>query len=137
MISDLSGQTRGALTVLRRAGSTSGEPSRRVPLWECLCKCGRTWVIRANHLRSGDSKSCGCLYAFARARLITPVNGTHRTLLRLRQLRIAAGIKLQDLGAMVGVTGSWLGKLENGSRTVNPKLLDRWSKALGVSQFGV
>lgn len=66
-----------------------------------------------------------------------PVNATHRTLIRLRQLRVAAGLKTEALGEMIGVSASWITKLETGVRTVTPQVLDRWSKALGVSQFGV
>lgn len=29
--------------------------------WECICDCGKTKIIRANSLTSGNTKSCGCL----------------------------------------------------------------------------
>ena len=29
--------------------------------WLCLCECGRTKVIKGSSLRSGTSRSCGCL----------------------------------------------------------------------------
>lgn len=28
--------------------------------WECICDCGRTTIVRTNHLRSGNTSSCGC-----------------------------------------------------------------------------
>lgn len=29
--------------------------------WRCLCDCGRTHIAHGRHLRSGATKSCGCL----------------------------------------------------------------------------
>ncbi|HWA98544.1 MAG TPA: hypothetical protein VG713_08625 [Pirellulales bacterium] len=37
--------------------------------WRCLCTCGREKVIRREHLRSGRTKSCGCLRAELDAKL--------------------------------------------------------------------
>lgn len=30
--------------------------------WECTCECGNTKIVNAAKLRSGESKSCGCLW---------------------------------------------------------------------------
>lgn len=30
-------------------------------MWECMCDCGNTTIVAGNHLRSGETKSCGCL----------------------------------------------------------------------------
>ena len=46
----------GKLTVIKEAGRNR---SREV-LWECLCSCGNTSLIRTQNLKSGNSKSCGC-----------------------------------------------------------------------------
>lgn len=51
----------GRLTVRERAGSrrfNSGSPQRA---WHCLCDCGATVVTTTAALRSGNTKSCGCL----------------------------------------------------------------------------
>lgn len=54
---DLTGQRFGRWTVLSRA-----EDYRRgIPQWSCRCDCGKAGVVRANILKAGESKSCGCL----------------------------------------------------------------------------
>ena len=56
--SDLTGQSFGRLTVLRRS-----EDRQRVTRWVCQCSCGKEVVVRRDHLRTGVSASCGCLRA--------------------------------------------------------------------------
>jgi len=53
---DLTGMRFGSLTVLNFVESLAG--SRR---WLCKCDCGNEKVIRGNALRTGNTKSCGCL----------------------------------------------------------------------------
>lgn len=46
--------------------------------WEGRCDCGAAVVARSDHLRSGHTRSCGCLQ-IERARQVFPeVTGTHR-----------------------------------------------------------
>lgn len=52
---DLTGQRFGQLTVLRRDLSAAGVQ------WICVCDCQTEVIVRAGNLRSGGSKSCGCL----------------------------------------------------------------------------
>lgn len=52
------GKTYGRLTVIREAGR-----SGRKVLWECVCECGNHSIVEGNRLRSGGTKSCGCLRA--------------------------------------------------------------------------
>lgn len=54
---DLVGQRYGRLTVV----SLSGRTRHGIALWLCKCDCGTKKVIIHNHLRSGNTKSCGCL----------------------------------------------------------------------------
>ena len=35
--------------------------------WECLCDCGKLKITGANHLLSGNTKSCGCNYESLRS----------------------------------------------------------------------
>ena len=50
------GNIYGYLTVIERAENTKEGRAR----WLCQCKCGNTVVVLGKHLRSGNTKSCGC-----------------------------------------------------------------------------
>ncbi len=54
---DHTGQRFGRLTAVARSENTP----KKAAVWECRCDCGSVVLIRAGDLRSGDSKSCGCL----------------------------------------------------------------------------
>ena len=54
---DLVGQHFGRLTVIEEAGRTA----QGQVLWRCACECGRETRTRGQHLRSGASRSCGCI----------------------------------------------------------------------------
>src|SRR5690242_17959080 len=54
---DLSGKKFGNLTVVEFVGRTD----RRQSLWKCLCDCGTEKIILAPSLKTGATKSCGCL----------------------------------------------------------------------------
>lgn len=55
---DLSGERFGRLTCLEDVGRDEKSKAR---LWRCKCQCGNEVVVRSINLRSGNSKSCGCL----------------------------------------------------------------------------
>jgi hypothetical protein len=57
---DLTGQRYSRLTVLREAQKPDTYQSAYV-FWECRCDCGNVVVCSSGNLRSGNSKSCGCL----------------------------------------------------------------------------
>lgn len=66
---DLSGQRFGRLTVIERAGSDK----RKNVLWLCKCDCGNTTIVNRCSLKSGNTKSCGCL----RVDIIKATHTTH------------------------------------------------------------
>jgi len=53
---DLRGQKFGRLTV--GALAINDGNGRR---WHCQCDCGKQTIVRTEYLRTGDTKSCGCL----------------------------------------------------------------------------
>lgn len=58
-------------------------------LWRCACACGNTKVVAGRHLRSGGTKSCGCLVAELNRHGRTPPKDiTGQRFARLTVLRI-------------------------------------------------
>ena len=60
---DITGMVFGRLTVLYRHQNDYITPStgKRMSLWVCRCICGNTTIVSLSGLRSGKTKSCGCL----------------------------------------------------------------------------
>lgn len=79
---DLTGQRFGRLLVVSYIASTSGN-SR----WECICDCGARFKVRGSSLRSGYTRSCGCLRAEVSRRLQKEVVGYGAAHRRLRRER--------------------------------------------------
>lgn len=64
---ELTGQKFTRLTVGEKVGKTNGGQWR----YKCTCDCGKETVVATGWLRSGHSKSCGCLSAdMARTRML-------------------------------------------------------------------
>lgn len=55
---DETGNKYGKLAVLRQEGWMD---ARREALWLCQCECGNTTIVQGGNLRSGNTKSCGCI----------------------------------------------------------------------------
>ena len=68
---DLSGHSFGMLTASSQTRAKSG---RRA--WVCRCECGGTTTVTTDHLKSGHTKSCGCLFIKAR---MAPASHGHST----------------------------------------------------------
>jgi hypothetical protein len=56
---DLTGQRFGRLVVLEDSGERLGV--RKVIGWKCVCDCGNEKIINGFSLKTGSTKSCGCL----------------------------------------------------------------------------
>ena len=55
-IMDLTGRTFGRLYVVKIVE----ERNKGKIIWECLCSCGKITHVKAQCLRKGETKSCGC-----------------------------------------------------------------------------
>lgn len=53
---DITGQRFARLTAIER-GPNTGENVQ----WWCQCDCGNRTLVRASYLRTGHTRSCGCL----------------------------------------------------------------------------
>jgi len=85
---DLTGKKYGRLVVIGFAGRSPGKsPGRSYFLWVCECECSATCTVDGCSLRSGNTKSCGCL---ARDRSI--LRSTTHGKAKLPEYRIWSGI---------------------------------------------
>lgn len=57
-VKDLRGQVFGKLCVEGRDGSSNDGQA----VWLCRCECGQTCAVSGGHLRTGHTRSCGCLW---------------------------------------------------------------------------
>lgn len=65
-IRDMSGEVFGNLTVLKRLNSEIDPNGTKRAIWLCDCTCGNQTEVRGADLRSGNTKSCGCIKGFHR-----------------------------------------------------------------------
>lgn len=55
---DITGGRFGKLVAMNRSYIKNNHA-----FWLCKCDCGNKHIVEISHLRSGDTRSCGCLYA--------------------------------------------------------------------------
>jgi hypothetical protein len=55
---DLTGRKFGRLTVIQRVGTKN-----KSPLWKCECDCGNFLETNTRSLKTGNTKSCGCIHS--------------------------------------------------------------------------
>lgn len=58
-LKDMTGLRFGKLTVIEKAGNAK----RGGAIWRCKCDCGNEKNVRGADLRSGHTKSCGCIHS--------------------------------------------------------------------------
>lgn len=60
-VSELSGNTYGRLTVIERCENDISSYGTVRSKWLCRCSCGNEVKVIGQHLKNGNTKSCGCL----------------------------------------------------------------------------
>ena len=70
---DISGQRFGRLTAVQRVGKDKTNHA----IWKCLCDCGNYKNVSSNSLKSGNTKSCGCLNLEKATRRLVTYNFRH------------------------------------------------------------
>jgi hypothetical protein len=100
---DMTGKKFHRLTVIQEAGrDNSGQV-----LWECRCDCGNTSIVRGRDLRSGGTKSCGCLDLEKAVERIKKETVNHSNISRIKSQKLSvlntSGIK----GVCPTKTGRW------------------------------
>src|SRR5882672_7018055 len=73
----LTGQKFNRLQVI----SYHGRNYRGGTMWNCLCDCGNYSIVQGSNLKSGNTRSCGCLVseinaAFCKGRAIHGMEGS-------------------------------------------------------------
>ena len=58
---DRTGFRFGRLVVQKRTNDHITPCGDRKVTWKCLCDCGQTVNVQTDHLRTGHTRSCGCL----------------------------------------------------------------------------
>ncbi len=79
---DLTGQTFGRLTAIKWAGTNKQGNSE----WLCKCECGKKVVVNSQRLKSGKTRSCGCLSSeiiAVRNKCRSKYNARHNRLYRI------------------------------------------------------
>jgi hypothetical protein len=89
-IIDLTGCKFGRLEVVKFAGLDK----KHIALWVCQCDCGNQKVVRSDRLKSGKTRSCGCLQKelLSLSKLNNEYNLTHG-LSKTKLYRVWVGIK--------------------------------------------
>ena len=60
-IKDMADKRFGKLVVIERAGTHVSPSGQKQPTWLCRCDCGNEVVVSSQSLKTGHTKSCGCL----------------------------------------------------------------------------
>ena len=74
-IIDITGKQFDRLTVLKRTTSDQRGEAR----WICRCECGNETIVLGSNLRSGKTRSCGCLRFELPQGASHPKHGAYKT----------------------------------------------------------
>lgn len=109
---DLTGHKYGRWTVIENAGYKNKEI-----VWKCICECGNVGYIASHSLRTGNSKSCGCL-----AKELTSIrnkeNPIKKPIIDLKGKRFGNLIVVEMEEHIVGKHVTWKCKCDCGNKII-------------------
>ena len=76
---NITGQKFGRLTAIYPCGKTKYGNV----VWLCRCDCGQETKVSTQHLKSGDTQSCGCLNSELVSKRFTKTGESHSRLYRI------------------------------------------------------
>ena len=68
---DLTGKTFEKLTVIKRISTKKTQAGATKIFWLCQCECGNKTIVEGNALKTGNTKSCGCIKSFGEQKIIS------------------------------------------------------------------
>ena len=117
---DITGNSYGRLVVVERSGSAKDGKAT----WLCNCICGKSLIVQGKDLRSGNTKSCGCLHLEINSQLRTKdeIGGVYDRLTVIKRA-----------GTTKGGQATWLCKCDCEDEVVveGAKLRDGHTKSCG------
>lgn len=66
---DLTNQTFENLTVIQKVSSKKTPSGTTKIFWLCKCNCGNQCIVEGNALKTGNTKSCGCIKSFGEQKI--------------------------------------------------------------------
>ena len=142
---DLSGATFSRLDVLYRGENHITPNGTKMTTWVCLCICGNLSTIRASQLKSGKTRSCGCLQKEIAAEI-----GRRENVVNARaKARVSHGMYKVGFGANTPIFQreymTWMSMIKRCYRTKDPAyknyggrgifVCDRWRGENGFKNF--
>lgn len=71
---DIIGQRFGRLVVLSFSETHQKRNGHKITMCNCICDCGNTTIVRAKHLKNGNTTSCGCKCVERMSKMVGPLN---------------------------------------------------------------
>jgi len=141
MVEDLTGKKFGSLLVLEK----SFKDQYRNIHWKCLCDCGNMTTVDGTKLKSGSTKSCGCLNSENRKRHIENLTTHNMRHTRLYEIWCAMRSRCENENKEsyrwygergISVCSEWLG--ENGFMNFyNWSMENGYSENLTIDRINV
>ena len=68
-LKDITGQKFGLLTVIEQDHTKKTNAGSTKVFWKCQCDCGNLAIVEGMALKSGNTRSCGCIKSFGEQKI--------------------------------------------------------------------